>query len=67
MRYIYGVEKWWGRWFVWRFHSYDVVEAVAWLARSDKESIRWLCCQEVALEMAGERAMQQDNLILWED
>ena len=66
MRYIYGVEKRFGAWYVWRFLWLNEVEAVAWLARGDKESIRWLCSRETAVEMAGESAMHDDNLIIME-
>lgn len=66
MRHIYGVEKYYGSWYVWQFSPVHEVEAVAWLARGDKVSTRLLCSRETALLIAGERAMHKDNLIVWE-
>lgn len=67
MEYIYGVEKSDFGWVVWRF---DVTgdQAVRWALRAAiSGTVRWLCSWPTARGMAGEQAMQPDNLIVWED
>lgn len=63
MRYIYGVESYRGGWYVWQFQPFDEVEAVAWLARANNVSVRWLCNRETAIKMAGEQAVNHATCV----
>lgn len=68
MNNIYGVEKAGSGWVVWRFSVAHYDQAVQWALREDiSGSVRWLCSCHTARAMAGEQAMQSDNLIIWED
>lgn len=64
MEYIYGVEKSCRAWHVRRFQSSDEADAVAWLTRGGRGSVRWLCNRDTAIEMAGERALCNEGLTL---
>lgn len=66
--YIYGVEKLRKEWCVWRFKATAADDAVAWLQTGEREGwVRWLCCKDTARAMAGENAMEYENLVIWED
>lgn len=66
MRYIYGVEKFGALWFVCRFNANDKQAAVQWVLRGPIcDTVRWLCNRKTAIAMAGEQAMQPENLIIW--
>lgn len=67
MQHIYGVEKYKGEWYVWRFPAHAHPEAMGWVIRRDEGSVRWLCNKATAAAMAGARAMEPDNMIIWED
>lgn len=65
---IYGVEKANSGWVVWRFGVAHYDQAVRWALREGiSGTVRWLCSFHTARAMAGEQAMQSDNLIIWED
>lgn len=63
MKHIYGVEKYKGEWYVWQFPPFREVAAVAWLARGNQETVRWLCNRETAVEMAGAEAVNHANCL----
>lgn len=63
MSYIYGVESYRGGWYVWQFQPFYEVEAVAWLARGNQESVRWLCNRETAVETAGAEAVNHASCL----
>lgn len=66
MRYIYGVEKFGGLWFVCRFNANDKQAAAQWLHRGlILGTARWLGNRKTARAMAGEQAMRPENLIIW--
>lgn len=65
--YIYGVEKVDGDWVVWRFSAEDSRDAVRWVNRAANcGSARWLCDRKTAAEMAGEKRLEAEYLIIWE-
>lgn len=66
-KYVYGVEKYRGSWCVWRFNSLTT-DAVRWVLNPLKSAeVRWLCTRDAAIGMAGEAALEPDNLVIWED
>ena len=68
MRYIYGVEKYGGEWTVWRFDEVSYYQAVLWVFSSETcGTVRWLCHRKTAIAMAGAKALDLENLIIWED
>lgn len=68
MRYIYGVGKYGGEWVVWRFGKDSCDQAVQWVLNGVAfGEDRWLCSRQTASAMAGEQAMELDNIVIWED
>lgn len=66
-KYVYGVEKYRGSWCVWRFNSL-ATDALTWVLNPLKSAeVRWLCTRDTAIGMAGEAALEHDNLVIWED